>query len=593
MKRLSDVSHPSDLKQFTTHELSSLGIEIRQRITDVLSKTGGHLSSNLGIVELSIALHRVFNSPVDKLIFDVSHQTYTHKILTGRNTLLETLRQFKGLSGFSHPQESVHDHFYAGHAGTAISLALGAAKSRDLLHHEEHVIPIIGDAALTCGLTLEALNNIPKDLKRFIIILNDNGMSISKNVGAITQILSELDSPALFFEQFGLSYVGPIDGYDMETLLSTLEKVKNQNKPILLHVLTVKGKGMNRATEQPTTYHGVKPFDKMTGKFHPDTPTPTFPKVFGEHLLHMAKQDPYLVAITPAMPAGSCLTPFMEKYPDRCLDVGIAEGHAITFAGGIAANRQMKVVASVYSTFLQRALDNVFHDICLQHIPLVIALDRAGIAGADGSTHNGLYDIGFLNGMPNMVICQPRNGNVLKELLESAFSYHLPTTIRYPNLPCTLTEEPLELRPLGRGEIIARGEEVVIVALGHKITTALEVNALLNLNATIIDPVFLKPLDTDLFLEIFSTHKLLITIEEHSLQTGLASILNSFILQHHLSHIQVLNFGVPEMFIEHGKHAELSRECGLDAESIAYKIHQEIPCHDYCHPTESIQSSCP
>ena len=228
MKRLSDVSHPSDLKQFTTYELSSLGIEIRQRITDVLSKTGGHLSSNLGIVELSIALHRVFNSPVDKLIFDVSHQTYTHKMLTGRNHLLETLRQFKGLSGFSHPQESVHDHFYAGHAGTAVSLALGAAKSRDLLHHEEHIIPIIGDAALTCGLTLEALNNLPKNLKRFIIVLNDNGMSISKNVGAITQILSKLDSPALFFEHFGLSYVGPIDGYDMETLLSTLEKVKNQ-----------------------------------------------------------------------------------------------------------------------------------------------------------------------------------------------------------------------------------------------------------------------------------------------------------------------------------------------------------------------------
>jgi 1-deoxy-D-xylulose-5-phosphate synthase len=293
------------------------------------------------------------------------------------------------------------------------------------------------------------------------------------------------------------------------------------------------------------------------------------------------------------MPAGSCLTAFMEKYPDRCLDVGIAEGHAITYAAGIASNRKMKVVASIYSTFLQRALDNVFHDVCLQDIPLVIALDRAGLAGADGSTHNGLYDIGFLSGMPNMVICQPRNGHVLKELMESSFEYHLPTTIRYPNLPCTLTEEPLEPRPLGRGEIICRGEEIAIVALGHKITTALEVNALLNLKATIIDPIFVKPLDEDLFLSILSTHKCLITIEEHSLKTGLSAILNSFIIQHHLSHLQVLNFGVPEAFIEHGKHAELTKECALDAASIAHKIYQEIAVHDYCHSSEFIESACP
>lgn len=614
---LSSIDEPSKLKSLNSDELKDLATEIRQRIIDTLAITGGHLASNLGVVELTVAMHAVFDSPVDKFIFDVSHQSYPHKLLTGRQDKFGKIRQFKGLCGFSHPKESPHDHFFAGHAGTALSLALGAAKNRDLSGRDEHVLPILGDASLTCGLTLEALNNIPKDLKNFIVILNDNNMSISKNVGAITNILSRfinnptsnkiyneienllskipnlggflakqglkvkesiknLVSTAPFFEQFGLSYVGPIDGHDIEQLLAVFQALKECPKPVLLHVLTVKGKGMETAINDPICYHGCKPFDKVTGKFHA-TPNakPTFPQIFGAHILKMADEDASLVAITPAMPAGSCLEEFMDKHPNRCLDVGIAEGHSVTFGGGIAYGKKLKVVCSIYSTFLQRALDNLFHDVCLQELPVVFAIDRAGISGPDGSTHHGIYDIGFLNAMPNMVICQPRDGQVLKELMQSAFSWNRPVAIRYPNMATEESDLPLQKRELGASEILRSGKQVAILALGHMCQTGLQVADLLQpygIEATVIDPVFVKPLDAELLCRIFSSHTYIITIEEHSMSVGLCSIINSFIVRNGFTHLSVANFGIPDMFLEQGSHKEIIKEIGLTPDAITKRV---------------------
>lgn len=614
---LSRIQSPQDLKALNPSLLQPLANEIRQRIIEVLAVNGGHLGSNLGSIELTIAMHRVFNSPADKFLWDVSHQTYTHKILTGRNEQFPKIRQYKGLCGFGHPKESPHDHFYAGHAGTALSLALGVAKNRDLAKRNEYVIPVIGDATFTCGLAYEALNNISRDLKRFIIILNDNEMSISKNVGAITNILSrmlcnptttwlqqELDgivskipsmgptlskqghkfteslknlvSPSAFFEHFGVSYIGPIDGHDIRKLMDVFENIKDSQWPVLVHVLTKKGMGMEEAILNPVSYHGAKPYDVNTGKFLPTPSTkPTFPKIFGTHLLKMAETDPSLVTITPAMSAGSCLDELMKKFPDRCIDVGIAEGHSVTYAGGLAYGKKMKVVLSIYGTFLQRAFDNVFHDVCLQEAPVVFAIDRAGISGPDGSTHHGIYDISFLNAMPNMIITQPRNGHVLKELMESAFTWGQPSAIRYPNMATEDSDLPLKIRPVGKGEVLAQGKDLLIISLGHMNGTALKVKELLKadgIDATVLDPVFVKPLDHELICSLLLTHQKIVTIEEHSVVAGLGAIVNNFLMHNGYTHLQVLNLGVPETFVEQGSHGELIKELNLHPEGIAQKI---------------------
>lgn len=614
---LSKIRTPEDIKHFSHPQLQQLAAEARTRIIEVMSVNGGHLASNLGAVELTIALHKVFNAPYDKFIWDVSHQTYTHKLLTGRNDRFHQIRQHKGLCGFCHPKESPYDHFHAGHAGTALSLALGVAKNRDLGGDDAYVLPIIGDATLTCGVSLEALNNIPKHLKRFIMILNDNAMSISENVGAITHILSrilsnpltvklhqELDSlvgkipsygaalskqghrfteslknlvsPAVFFEHYGLSYVGPIDGHDIKKMIDVLEGLKDSTWPVVVHVLTKKGQGMEIAIQNPTPYHGAKPFHLDTGKFLPSPSNkPTFPKVFGNHILKMAEKDPDIVAVTPAMSAGSCLDDFMKKYPDRCLDVGIAESHAITFCGGLTYGGKRKVVASIYATFLQRAMDNVFHDVCLQELPVVFAIDRAGISGPDGATHHGIYDISFLNAMPNMVITQPRNGHVLKELLESAFNWGRPTAIRYPNMATEETSEPLLTRHLGKGEVLAEGSELLLMGLGHMNLMALKVRELLKsygVTATVLDPVFVKPLDTELICNLLLTHSRLVTMEEHSAVAGMGSIVNHFLMSQGYSNVQVLNFGIPEAFLDQGSHSDLMNEIGLTPEKIAQRI---------------------
>lgn len=614
---LENIFGPEDVKNLHASELEELAAALRQRIIDVMAINGGHLASGLGAVELTIAMHRVFNSPDDKFIWDVSHQTYPHKLLTGRNERFDGVRKYKGLCGFTHPKESEHDHFYAGHAGTALSLALGVAKNRDLAGRSDYILPVLGDATLTCGLTLEALNNISRDLKKFIIILNDNNMSISKNVGAITKILSrminnptitklyqDLDyliskipsygsliskqghkvaesvknlvSPGAYFEQYGLSYIGPIDGHDVHQMIEVFESIKDSSWPVIVHVLTNKGQGLDVAINNPTTWHGAKPFDTDTCKFLPTaSPKPTFPKIFGKHLLKMAENDPSLVTVTPAMSAGSCLDAFMEKFPERCLDVGIAESHAITYCGGIAYGKKMKVVASIYSTFLQRAFDNVFHDVCLQELPVVFAIDRGGLSPADGSTHHGIYDISFLNAMPNMVITQPRDGHVLKELLESSFSYGRPTAIRYPNMTTEEKEAPINQRQLGKGELLAEGKDVLIIALGHMCQVALDVKRQLEeqgISAAVMDPVFVKPLDTELLCDLLLSHDKLVTLEEHSVVSGMGSIINHFLMSQGYSNIQVLNLGIPETFVEQGSHKELSEELGLTSEKVSEKV---------------------
>jgi 1-deoxy-D-xylulose-5-phosphate synthase len=618
--KLSEINSPDDLKKIKPSELKPLCRQIRDRIIDVLSVTGGHLASNLGAVELTVALHYVFDSPKDKMIWDVSHQTYVHKLLTGRNNRFETIRQYGGLCGFSHPKESPHDHFHAGHAGTALPLSLGVATTRDLSGGDNYVISVIGDATLTCGMSLEALNNLGRDRKKFIIILNDNRMSISKNVGNITKILSRLISnprmhhihrkvdkwlemlplgkkltrqgrkflrslknyfsSAALLEFFGLSYIGPIDGHDVEGLIETLQGVKDSDNPVLIHVITNKGEGMHEAIKSPITHHGAKPFDKVTGKFIPPTSSmPTFPKIFGKHLLEMADNDPKIVAVTPAMSFGSCLDPFMTKYPSRCIDVGIAEAHAVTFCGGLAYENKMKIVCSIYATFLQRGLDNLFHDVCLQELPVVFALDRGGISGPDGATHHGIYDISFLNAMPNMIIAQPRNGLVLRELLSSAFDYGRPTAIRYPNMATEDAADPLNYRECGKGEILEEGRNLLIIALGHMNKTARQVreNLLKNgIRATLLDPVFVKPLDAELINKLMLTHKYVVTIEEHSVAGGLGSIVNNHLIQQGFKDAEVLNLGVPERFIGHGAYKDIIEEIGLTPEKITSQILEQF-----------------
>ncbi|CDZ80599.1 1-deoxy-D-xylulose-5-phosphate synthase [Candidatus Rubidus massiliensis] len=614
---LDKIESPIDLKNFSIEQLEHLALEIRQKIIEVMSKNGGHLASNLGTVELTIALHKVFHSPNDKFIWDVSHQAYTHKILTNRKELFSTIRQYKGLCGFTHPKESPHDHFHAGHAGTALSLGLGLATTRDLNAESDHVIPIIGDATLTCGLSLEALNNIPKDLKKFILILNDNKMSISKNVGAITYILSRilnnptssriyreleklvgkipnygrslsqqgrkitesiknLVSPAAFFEQFGLSYIGPINGHNINEIIEALEGLKDCKWPTILHVLTEKGHGMEEAIKNPVCYHGAKPFNLDTGKFLPANSTQkSFPKVFGSHILKMADKNKNIITVTPAMSAGSCLDEFMIKYPKRCIDVGIAESHAVTFCGGLAKDKRIKVFCSIYATFLQRAFDNLFHDVCLQELPVVFAIDRAGISGPDGSTHHGIYDISFLNAMPNMIIAQPRNGNILKELMESSLTYDKPFAIRYPNMVTDDDDEKISYRPIGKGEILVKGKKYLLIALGHMNSIAMQVHENLQqcgIEATVFDPIFLKPLDSLALNELLIEHDTIITIEEHAVNCGLGSIINNFLALNDYRDVKVLNIGIPELFLEHGSHKALSEEIGLSSSQITKKI---------------------
>jgi 1-deoxy-D-xylulose-5-phosphate synthase len=627
-------AHRRTLKSFSIEELEELATQIRGRILQVLSRNGGHLASNLGAVELTLALHYVFDFPQDTLLFDTSHQIYTHKILTDRNASFDTLRQYKGISGFSHPEESPHDPFFLGHAGAVFSLSLGLAKRRDVLQKKGHVIAFLGDASFNCGLTLEAMNHIPKNLSRFLLVLNDNAMAISKNVGNITKILSRLlnnptsnrltqeiltafskipaygdllakkgqkvsesiknlVSPAPFFEQFGLSYTGPVDGHDLKKLIHTFSQLKEASTPVVIHTLTQKGKGLSMAIHNPSSYHGAAPFDLTSGKFLCPSSKPTFPKIFGKTITEMAAKDPSLFVLTPAMIEGASLKEFVTAFPDRCIDVGIAEGHCLTFAGALAFGRDLHPVVCIYSTFLQRALDNLFHDICLQKAPLLLAIDRAGLNGPDGVTHHGIYDLAFLNAMPHLIIAQPRNGRLLKELLHTALLEKKPFAIRYPNRETEEEDLFLETREVGKGELLVQGEKVLLLPLGHMVLEAFEVREKLlkeGICPTIIDPIFLKPLDKDLLTKAILSHELIVTLEEHSIMGGFGSILSHFCFEHNLHPSRLLHFALPDRFLHHGANRELLKEAGLDAETISQKILSCIDLnqralvepHDHC-----------
>ena len=611
---LEKIDQPDDLKLLSIDEINNLASEIRQKILSVLSSNGGHLASNLGIIELTLALHYSFSSPDDAFIFDTSHQVYTHKIITGRKKDFDMLRQFHGLSGFSHPLESDHDHFFSGHAGTALSLALGMSKTRDHDRSDNHIIPILGDASFNCGLTLEALNNIPKNMKRFIVILNDNNMAISNSVGNFRNILSRLinnpkanktftdiisfigkipslgpslalqgqklkesiknliNTSASFFEHFGLSYVGPIDGHDIKKMIDTFSKLKNLNSPAFVHVLTTKGKGMEIAETYPTLYHGVKPFDLPSGKFYPVKNVTTFPKEFGKIMVQMAKEDEHLQILCPAMIEGSSLNEFKKLYPDRCIDVGIAESHCVTYAGGMALKSPFNIVVCIYSTFLQRAFDNIFHDICMQNLSVVFAIDRASLCGPDGISHHGIYDLSFLFSMPNLIIAQPRDGQLLADLFSSAFAWKSPVAIRYPNKPTTIAANITKIRKPAKAEILFHGEDIAIIAVGHMCETAIQIKDILandKITCCVIDPIFLKPFDEDLFSDILEKFPIIATIEEHSIINGFGSIFNSFVVQKGSLSVQVINYGLPDKFIYHGNSDKLIKEAGLDAKSIA------------------------
>ncbi|EPP35940.1 1-deoxy-D-xylulose-5-phosphate synthase [Chlamydia avium] len=618
---LNQISSPEDLKKLTYSELPLLAEQMRHKIITVLKQTGGHLASNLGIIELTIALHYVFSSPKDKFIFDVGHQTYPHKLITGRNNIqFDRIRHDDGLSGFTSPLESPHDLFFSGHAGNALSLALGMAKATPK-ESQTHILPILGDAAFSCGLTLEALNNIHADLSKFIVILNDNNMSISQNVGAMSQsfsrwihhpkmslfsknmdkwliriprygsgisrqwhrlslCLKSLFCPIPIFEQFSLAYVGPIDGHNIKKLISVLRKVQNLPFPVLLHICTTKGKGLEIAQENPSKYHGVSAnFTTTEENTHLPVvrPPSTYPDIFGETICQLGEIVPNLHVVTPAMSLGSRLEEFKEKFPERFIDVGIAEGHAVTLSAGIAKT-QTPVICSIYSTFLQRAIDNVFHDVCMQNLPVILAIDRAGLAYADGCSHHGIYDLGILRMMPNIVICQPRSAAVLKQLLFSAIHWNVPTAIRYPNIPA-LQSDPLSMdlkarRTPGVGEILIQGEDILIISLGHMCSVALSIQSDLlthGISATVVDPVFIKPFDNNLFSVLLMHHTRVVIIEEHTIRGGLASEFNDFLSTYGFK-VDVLHFSIPDMFIAHGDKESLQKKVGLHMETMTKRI---------------------
>ncbi|MBI1911948.1 MAG: 1-deoxy-D-xylulose-5-phosphate synthase [Deltaproteobacteria bacterium] len=610
-KLLDTIDSPADLKAIEVQKLPQLAADIRELILEVVSESGGHLASSLGAVELTIALHYVFNSPHDKIIWDVGHQAYPHKILTGRRKDFHTLRQFGGISGFPKPAESEHDAFGVGHSSTSISAALGMAAARDLHGKRYKVIPIIGDGSMTAGLAFEGLNQAGHLKKDIIVILNDNEMSISRNVGALSSFLSrkltgrfatmlkkEVESfiksiprigdklmgiakraedslitlltPGMLFEGLGFHYLGPIDGHDIESLIKTFQDLNDIKGPILVHVATKKGKGYLPAEEDPASFHGVGPFVLETGRPKKKS-KPSYTKVFSSTLLEIAEKDEKVVAITAAMPEGTGLAQFAEKYPDRFFDVGIAEQHALTFAAGLAKEGFVPVTA-IYSTFLQRAYDEVFHDVCLQNLPVVIAMDRAGIVGADGATHHGLFDISFLRHIPNMVIAAPKDEDELRHLLYSAVRYGKPTAIRYPRGTCLGVDTTGALReiPAGKAEVLKTGPDITILALGTMVYPAISAIEMLEkegIKAGLINCRFVKPLDHECILDAAASTGGIITVEENALQGGFGSAVLELLEEHGVK-IPVKRIGVPDEFVEHGTQDELRAKYGLNAEGI-------------------------
>ena len=613
---LEKINKPNDIKKLDPIEYNQLAYEIRQFLIENISKTGGHLASNLGVVELTMALHIVFNLPQDKLIWDVGHQSYTHKILTGRKDLFGGLRKFGGMSGFPKRNESDYDAFDTGHSSTSISAGLGYACARDVRKQHYDVISVIGDGALTGGMAYDALNNASRVKGSFIIVLNDNTMSISKNVGGVSEMLSNIRSsdsyydlkdsvantlyklpngdklvesikkkksnlkqiifPGQMFESMGISYLGPVNGHDIDKLIKIFRIAKRIDKPVLVHVVTQKGHGYRPAERNPSKFHGIAPFDIKTGELLKKSDKPTYSDVFSDEICELAKNDDKIAAITAAMPDGTGLAKFARWFPERFYDVGIAEEHAVTFSAGLAAGG-LKPVFAVYSSFLQRAFDQILHDVCIQQLHVVFAIDRAGLVGSDGETHQGIFDLSFLNCIPNMTIFAPKDGEELKLGLRFGLQdYNGPFAIRYPRGEVTDAFDDFETMPVvyGKAEMIHKGSEIALVAVGSMVETACEVRKILKekgLDVTVVNERFIKPIDAGMIHKLSFDHKLIVTMEENVGLGGFGDTVCQYADDSQLD-VKVLNIALPDDYVEHGNVSILKKEEGIDAAGVADRV---------------------
>lgn len=614
MGLLDKISSPADLKKLTRQELPSLASDLRNRIVDVVSKSGGHLASSLGTVELAIAIHYVFDTPSDKVIWDVGHQAYAHKLLTGRAAEFETLRKYGGLSGFTKRSESPYDTMTTGHSSTSISASLGIACANRLNNKSSKVVAVIGDGSMSAGLAYEALNQAGDLHKDLIVILNDNDMSISPNVGAVSSLLSRTFSgqrlqnwrkelgeflkslpkigdniyhwakrseesfktfitPGMLFEAFNFDYFGPIDGHNLNHLISILKNIKNLTDPVLLHVTTKKGKGYAQAENNPVYFHGVGCFDVKTGNSTaPECEGPSYTKIFGDFLIELADQNEKIVAVTAAMPEGTGLSSFAKKYPERFFDVGIAEQHGVTFAAGLATEGFRPVVA-IYSTFLQRAYDQIIHDVCIEGLPVIFAIDRGGLVGEDGPTHHGQFDMAYLRSLPNMVIMAPKDENELRRMMVTALDHNGPVAIRYPRGTAIGVELDTKPKPiaLGKSEVLTEGEDLLILAVGHMVEQSMEAHHMLKahgVHSTVVNCRYVKPLDEELIASLSSAIPNILTAEENALQGGFGSAVLELLSDRSIGPMRIRRIGIPDQFIEHGAVSILRKKYGLDADGI-------------------------
>ena len=605
---LEQIDNPSQMKDLSISELTTLANELREFMIQSVSRSGGHLSSGLGTVELTVALHHVFNTPEDRLVWDVGHQSYPHKILTGRREQMATIRSKGGISGFPRREESPYDTFGVGHSSTSISAALGMAIAAKQQKSERRVAAIIGDGAMTAGMAFEALNHAGDLDANLLVILNDNDMSISPNVGGMSNYLAKLLSgklyssmregskkvlgvmpsvwelarrteehvkgmvvPGTLFEELGFNYIGPIDGHDMDTLVKTLRNLRNLSGPQFLHIVTTKGKGYSPAELNPVAFHGVGKFSAESGKLEKSTAkTPTYTQVFGQWLLDMAKVDERLMAITPAMREGSGLVEFSEQFPDRYFDVGIAEQHAVTVAAGMACEG-LKPVVAIYSTFLQRGYDQLIHDVALQKLPVLFAIDRAGVVGPDGATHAGSFDLSYMRCIPNITIMAPANENECRQMLSTGFQLEGTATVRYPRGtgPNVKIEPGLETLPLGKAEQVRKGRQVALLSFGSVLEDAMQ--AAEKLDASVVNMRFIKPLDEAMLLKMAASHDVLVTIEDNAVMGGAGSAVNEFLLRQQC-HNRILNLGLPDRFMEHASREQLLDDAGLSTSGILRAI---------------------
>ena len=609
---LDTINSPSQLRELEQKKLPQFANELRDFLVESVAKTGGHLSSNLGTVELTVALHYVFNTPHDQLVWDVGHQTYAHKILTGRREGMSKLRMHGGIAGFPRRDESEFDAFGTAHSSTSISAALGMAVAARLNHTDRRAIAIIGDGAMSAGMAFEALNNAGVMDANLLVILNDNDMSISRPVGALNNYLAKLMSgrfyatarragekvlgvvppvlelakraeehvkgmvtPGTLFEEFGFNYIGPIDGHDLDVLITTLNNIKQLDGPQFLHVVTRKGPGYKVAEEDPILYHGVGKFDPKKGIVAKSAGKPAYTQIFGDWLCDMAALDSRLIGVTPAMREGSGLVRFSEEYPERYFDVGIAEQHAVTFAAGAACDG-LKPVVAIYSTFLQRAYDQLIHDVAIQNLPVVFAIDRAGLVGADGPTHAGSFDLSYLRCIPNMTVMAPADENECRQMLYTAFKLDTPSAVRYPRGtgPGVKIQKDMQALPIGRGEIRRQGEKIALLAFGSMLTPCL--NAAEELNATVANMRFIKPLDDDLVASLAASHDVLVTVEENTVLGGAGSAVTESLNSQRIN-VKVLQLGLPDVFIDQGDHAQMLADCGLDKDGIIKSVRAILP----------------